>query len=478
MNNRTSPGNLLKLLLGPILFALCLTLMPFNQFQNASLGVGIWMIVWWTTQVIPIGVTALLPMILFPAMGIDSLKNVTSHYANPIIYLFFGGFILGLALERWNLHQRLALNILRISGSRPRNIIAGSMIATAIMSMWISNTAATMMMLPIGLSIVALVENQIKASREKRNFSLCLLLGLAFSANVGGMATLIGTPPNLVLAALVKESLGVEIGFSEWLLFALPLAAILFVIILQINARLVFPVRNESLSGLGEMISQKIQVLGRPQSGEIRVFFVFVATALLWIFRGPLSDVSGLGFLSDPLIAIMAAVSLFALPSGEGRQLLTWEDTRFLPWEILLLFGGGLALAGGLESSGVVHIFGSAIAGFHGFHWFLVVLLLTFVAIFLTEGMSNVALVSVFIPIAIVIAPGLGGSGLELAIPLTLGASCAFMLPIATPPNAIVFASNKITMAEMARTGFIINIFCTILIALYCYFLVPKIFSL
>lgn len=477
MTSKNSIGNVIKLLSGPLLFLLIWLFAPFDHYQNATLGVAIWMIFWWTTQVLPIGVTALLPMILFPAMGIDSIKNVTVNYANPIIYLFFGGFVQGLALEKWNLHQRLALNILRISGTRPRNIIAGSMLATAIMSMWISNTAATMMMLPIGLSIVALIENQLKANREKRHFALCLLLGLAFSANVGGMATLIGTPPNLVLAALVSENMGVEIGFSEWFLFALPISAILFLAILQINVRLVFPVKNDSLKDLSQMISQKIQLLGKPRVGEIKVFLVFLSTALLWIFRAPLSTIESLSFLSDPLIAVLAAVSLFAIPSGEGRQLLTWEDTRYLPWDILLLFGGGLSLAAGLESSGVVQLLGNAITAFQGIHWLLVVLLITFISVFLTEGMSNVALVSVFIPIALIIAPSLGGSGLELAIPLTLGAGCAFMLPIATPPNAIVFASNKITMAEMARTGFIINVFAIIFIALYCYYLVPRFFG-
>jgi len=477
MNSKNSMWNVVKLLSGPLFFLLIWLLGPFDHFQNATLGVAIWMIFWWTTQIIPIGVTALLPMILFPAMGIDSIKNVTVNYANPIIYLFFGGFVLGLALEKWNLHQRLALNILRISGTRPRNIIAGSMLATAIMSMWISNTAATMMMLPIGLSIVSLIENQLEANREKRNFALCLLLGLAFSANVGGMATLIGTPTNLVLAALVSESLGVQIGFSEWFMFALPISAILFFAILQINVRFVFPVKNDSLKDLSQMISQKIQLLGKPGAGEIKVFLVFLSTALLWIFRAPLSTIESLSFLSDPLIAVLAAVSLFAIPSGEGRQLLKWEDTCNLPWDILLLFGGGLSLAAGLESSGVVQLLGNAIIEFQGIDWLLVVLLITFISVFLTECMSNVALVSVFIPIAIIIAPSLGGSGLELAIPLTLGASCAFMLPIATPPNAIVFASNKITMAEMVRTGFIINVFATIFIALYCYYLVPRFFG-
>jgi sodium-dependent dicarboxylate transporter 2/3/5 len=434
------------------------------------------MITWWITQVIPIGVTALLPMVLFPLLGVEGLKTVTANYAHPIIYLFFGGFVLGLAIEKWNLHQRFALFILKKSGNKPRKIILGSMLATAVMSMWISNTASTMMMLPIGLSITQLLSDQFPSEHAAKQFTLCLLLGLAYAANIGGIATLIGTPPNLVLAALAGETLGVEIGFSEWLIMALPVTAMLFFLAHLLNTRLLFPVRSDVFAGLRALLDEKVKKLGRPRSGERRVRLVFIATALLWIFRSPLSTLPGMGFLSDPIIAIASAVVLFILPSGEGRPLLEWEDTRSLPWDILLLFGGGLSMASGLASSGLVDLLGNVLTDSGALSWFVVIAIISLASIFLTEGMSNVALVSVLVPIGFAVAIPLGGDPLELAIPLTIAASCAFMLPIATPPNAIVFSSNIITIKQMMRAGFAMNIVAAIIISIYAYFVVPLIF--
>jgi sodium-dependent dicarboxylate transporter 2/3/5 len=415
-------------------------------------------------------------MVLFPALGVESLKSVTSNYANPIIYLFFGGFVLGLAIERWNLHQRFALIILKKSGNQPRMIIFGSMLATAIMSMWISNTASTMMMLPIGLSITQLLQDQFPSEKACNQFTLCLLLGLAYAANIGGIATLIGTPPNLVLAALAGETLGIEIGFTDWFIMALPLTALLFLLAHFVNTRILFRVQSNRLSGMRELLDQKIEKLGPQGSGEKRVQLVFLATALLWIFRTPLSKLPGMDFLSDPIIAVASAVSLFIIPSGERGPLLTWDDTRSLPWDILLLFGGGLSMASGLASSGLVELLGGILSDSGAIPWFLIIAIIVLAAIFFTEGMSNVALVSVLVPIAFAVAVPLGGDPLELAIPLTIAASCAFMLPIATPPNAIVFSSNCITMQQMMRAGFLLNILATILISVYAYYIVPLIF--
>jgi sodium-dependent dicarboxylate transporter 2/3/5 len=465
-----------KLALGPIVFLLLVFLVPLEYSQTKVIGVAGWMITWWITQVIPIGATALLPMVLFPALGVESLKSVTSNYANPIIYLFFGGFVLGLAIERWNLHQRFALIILKKSGNQPRMIIFGSMLATAIMSMWISNTASTMMMLPIGLSITQLLQDQFPSEKACNQFTLCLLLGLAYAANIGGIATLIGTPPNLVLAALAGETLGIEIGFTDWFIMALPLTALLFLLAHFVNTRILFRVQSNRLSGMRELLDQKIEKLGPQGSGEKRVQLVFLATALLWIFRTPLSKLPGMDFLSDPIIAVASAVSLFIIPSGERGPLLTWDDTRSLPWDILLLFGGGLSMASGLASSGLVELLGGILSDSGAIPWFLIIAIIVLAAIFFTEGMSNVALVSVLVPIAFAVAVPLGGDPLELAIPLTIAASCAFMLPIATPPNAIVFSSNCITMQQMMRAGFLLNILATILISVYAYYIVPLIF--
>lgn len=471
------PIRMLKTISGPIAFLLSLWLLPFDPLQNKMFGAALWMIVWWTTEAIPIGVTALLPMVLFPALGISDIKTVSANYGNPIIYLFFGGFVLGLAIEKWNLHKRLALNILKRSGSKPRNIVAGSMLATALMSMWISNTAATMMMLPIGMSIITLLEDQFESARARRNFSICLLLGLAFAANIGGMATLIGTPPNLVFAAIIEETDGIEVGFGDWFLFALPITIVLFFAILYINTGLVYKIGQGALTGLKPMIETRLKHLGKPDKAEKRVLLVFALTAALWIFRSPLSNLPGLGFLSDTTIALMSVFALFLLPGNDGLRLLVWGDVRKLPWDILLLFGGGLSLAAGLSSSGLVSDLGEAITGLSNWHWFLIVLLMTGLAVFITEAMSNVALVTILVPITLVIAPVLGGSGLELAIPATLGASCAFMLPIATPPNAIVFSSKLIHMNQMMRAGALINLVAMLLIAIYSYFMVPLIFG-
>jgi sodium-dependent dicarboxylate transporter 2/3/5 len=468
---------MLKIISGPFAFLLALWLLPFDPIQNKMFGAALWMIVWWTTEAIPIGVTALLPMVLFPALGISDLKTVSANYGNPIIYLFFGGFVLGLAIEKWNLHKRLALNILKRSGSKPRNIIAGSMLATALMSMWISNTAATMMMLPIGMSIISLLEDQFESARSKRNFAICLLLGLAFAANIGGMATLIGTPPNLVFAAIIEETEGIEVGFGTWFVFALPISILLFFAVLHINTSLVFRLDKHPLSGLKPMIETRLRHLGKPDNPEKKVIWVFFATATLWIFRSPLSEIPGLGFLSDTVIALLAVFALFLLPGKDGLRLLEWSDVRKLPWDILLLFGGGLSLAAGLASSGLVSELGQSISGLKSWDWFWIILLITGLAVFITEAMSNVALVTILVPITLVIAPALGGPGLELAIPATLGASCAFMLPIATPPNAIVFSSKMINMHEMIRAGVLINILATIFIAIYAYYMIPFVFN-
>lgn len=462
-----------KLALGPLVFILLYLLIPLNGAQSKVIGVAGWMITWWITQVIPIGVTALLPMVMFPALGVEDLKSVTANYANPIIYLFFGGFVLGIAIERWNLHQRFALAILKKSGNKPRKIILGSMLATAVMSMWISNTASTMMMLPIGLSITQLLKEQFPSAQACNQFTLCLLLGLAYAANIGGIATLIGTPPNLVLAALAGETLGIEISFANWMLMALPVTSLLFIIAFWLNTRVLFPIQGDGLEGMKTLINSKVGRLGPPGKGEKRVRLVFIVTALLWIFRSPLSSLPGMDFLNDPLIAVSAAISLFIIPSGEHGPLLVWEDTRSLPWDILLLFGGGLSMASGLAESGMVELMGNVLSDSGAVPWIAIIAIITFAAIFLTEGMSNTALVSIVIPIAFAVAIPLGGEPLELAIPLTIAASCAFMLPIATPPNAIVFSSNCITMQQMMRAGFLMNILAAIVIALYGYLVVP-----
>jgi len=468
-------NRIIKLLLGPALFALSF-LIPLELVQSSTIGIIAWMIAWWVSRPIPIGATSLLPLVLFPIAGVGTLKEVAANYAHPIIYLFFGGFILGLAIEKWNLHKRFSLNILKRSGNNPKRIILAGMLATSIMSMWISNTASTLMMLPIGMSMIELLESKLADKSSRINFGICLLLGLAYAANIGGMATLIGTPPNLVLAAFSEEALGVEIGFSTWFMMALPLVALLFCLAFLVLTRVVFPIQRKPIQGVKELVTIELNKLGKLGIAERRVQIVFICTALLWIFRAQLNKVPGLEFLNDSIIAVMSALALFIIPNGEGKGLILWADTKKLPWDILLLFGGGLSIAAMIKTSGLVQEVGNLIGSGQSYEWILLILMLTALAIFLTEGMSNLALVSVLIPILFTVAPLLGGDPLELAIPVTLAASCAFMLPIATPPNAIVFSSERMTMSNMIRAGFVMNLVCVIIITAWSYFVVPLLF--
>ncbi|HBF21892.1 MAG: anion transporter [Owenweeksia sp.] len=440
--------------------------------QVRMIGVLLWMLLWWITSALPVGVTALLPIVLFPMLDILNLKDTTANYANPVIYLFLGGFILGLAIEKWNLHKRIALNIMKISGEKPSRIVLGSMLATALLSMWISNTATAVMMLPIGMSVVKLLNKQFEDHSGGQNFALTIMLGIAYAANIGGIATLIGTPPNLVLASIVSESDMPALSFAQWLFFALPLSAILFIFTYWINSHLIFPIRIKRLKGIRELITTELLTMGGIQRGEKRVLIVMLGAALLWIFRAQLSLVPGLENLSDPVIAIFASIALFAWPSGseKGEPLLVWKDTKKLPWGILLLFGGGISLAKGLEVTNIVDLVGEWISNSPIQSALFSILLVCAFSVFLTEVMSNVALVSVFIPVSFVIARNLGLSEMQLALPLTVGASCAFMFPISTPPNAIVFSSGYIRMNQMARSGILLNLICVVIISLYCYF--------
>ncbi|MBO6647338.1 MAG: DASS family sodium-coupled anion symporter [Balneolaceae bacterium] len=457
--------------MGPILFFAGAAIGGFDNDQALMIGIMLWMLSWWITEVVPLAVTALLPMILFPMAGILELRETTINYANPVIYLFFGGFVLGLAIEKWGLHKRIALNIMNLAGEKPSRVILGCMLATSLLSMWISNTATTVMMLPIGMSVVALLKDKIDDGAGAKNFALTLMLGIAYAANIGGITTLIGTPPNLVLASIVDETGLDPLGFSEWLFFAFPLVIILFTAVYLINTKLVFPVRIKKLEGISELISGELKGLGKIGKSERNVLMILVVTALLWIFRAQLTKIIWLEGLNDTIIAIFASIMLFIWPSEKkSTPILVWSDTKKLPWDILLLFGGGISLAKGLEITNVVGILGDWISTTVAPNPLLVILVVCAFAVFLTEVMSNVALVAVFIPVSFVIAQNFGFSELQLAIPLTIGASCAFMFPISTPPNAIVFSSGYINMNQMARVGIILNITCILIITLYSYF--------
>jgi sodium-dependent dicarboxylate transporter 2/3/5 len=454
---------------GPLLF-LIVFFLPHQGVDEPSwrvLALAAWMLVWWLTETVNLAVTALLPLVLLPLMGVMPLNDVSPNYANPLVYLFFGGFILALAIEKWNLHKRIALHIIKITGTSTMRIFMGLMIATAFLSMWISNTATAVMMLPISITIVDLID-----SEKKTRLAIIVLIGLAWSANIGGMATLIGTPPNLVLAGFMKEELNREIYFSEWIVFGLPLAIALLGVAFVLLGMLLPRSQRQKVSGEAALLlDEELKKLGPLSVGEKRVLFVFVVTALAWIFRKQLVDLTGLDELSDTVIALLAGIFLFVTPSGEANheRLLVWKDTQRLEWGILILFGGGLALASAIQQSTWVTRIGDLIGSIGLESPFLLIIIITFLAVFVTEVISNMALVTALLPLIAALAVGSNMDVYELALPLTLGASCAFMLPMATPPNAIVFSSGRLTVATMAKFGFWMNLLSIGIIILLMY---------
>lgn len=468
---------LLILALGPILF-LAVQALPLDSSQAVVLGTLAWMLAWWMSNQIPLGLAALLPIILFPLAGILGAKDVGALYGHPIIFLFLGGFALGLAIEKWDLHRRIALRILLVSGAAPARILLGAMSATALLSMWISNTATAVMMLPIGVSLYRLLESKLGEGKSARNFGVALMLGIAYAANIGGMATLIGTPPNLVFASLSSSSLAREVAFADWMLFAFPLSFVLFILVWFSLSKLLFKSDGIPIEGLKPMLQKELNLLGPMQSSERRVALVLVAMALLWVFRGQLNRISIFSDLSDTIIAIAGMVALFVIPAGGGKKaLLREKDLGKLPWNIILLFGGGLSLAKALEVTQVVQSLADIILSSGWDSAFTVSFLICLFAVFLTEVMSNVALVSVFVPVAFIIGQQLGVDEWLLAIPLTLGSSCAFMFPVATPPNAIVYSSGFIRTKDMARAGLVFNVISVILISVYSFYLIPIVFG-
>jgi len=468
-------------LLGPIICALILWL-PFtiiNEQMDPVIAVAAWMIIWWITEAVSISVTALLPLALFPLLGILDIKSVASNYANPIVYLFFGGFIIALALEKVNLHKRIALSILKITGTKANGIILGFMISTALMSMWISNTASTVVMLPIAISVIGLLMNDTDGFTKKdQNFALAIMLGIAFSANIGGMATLIGTPPNSVMLAFLNEQYQIDIGFFQWMTMGVPFSIIMLAIAYFFIVHVFYPNKLGIISASGNIIQTEIDKLGRITKAEKIVLAIFILTACAWILRGPINNWFPSLKLTDTTIAMIAAVAMFIVPLDlkKGSFPLQWEDTRRLPWGILVLFGGGLALASGLTQAGFIDMIGEYMAA--KAHWsiWVITLVLIILMLFMTELMSNVALVTILIPLVVGISIGLDVPILYMVVPVTLAASCAFMLPMATPPNAIVFASGHVKVHEMARIGIVLNVISVLLLMVVAYYIVPLIF--
>lgn len=468
-------------LAGPLLCILVL-LLPFdivNPAIDRVIAIAIWMIVWWITEAVSISVTALIPLALFPLLGIGDIKSVASNYANPIVYLFFGGFVIALALEKVQLHKRIALSILKITGTKANGIVLGFMIATALMSMWISNTASTVVMLPIAVSVIQLLMNDADGfTKNDKNFALSIMLGIAFAANIGGMSTLIGTPPNSVMLAFLNDSYNIDIGFFQWMQMGVPFAILMLTITYFCITRIFFPNRLGNIGGSGAIIQTELNKLGKMSRGEKIVLIIFLCTAIAWMLRSYLNTLLPNITLTDTTISVIAALAMFIIPLDlkKGKFPLDWKDTSRLPWGILILFGGGLALASGLKDAGFIDMIGDYISGQTDWSMWVVTAVLIFLMLFMTELMSNVALVTILIPLVVGIALGMDVPILQMVIPVTLASSCAFMLPMATPPNAIVFASGHVRVSQMARIGILLNLISVGLLFALAYWIVPLLF--
>ena len=468
---------MIGIIAGPVGFALVLLLVRpegLSPAATAILAATVWIAIWWITEAIPIAATALLPIVLFPLTGGLDLQSTTASYGHRYIFLYIGGFLLAIAIEKWNLHRRIALSIICLVGTSVTSIILGFMIATAALSMWISNTATSVMMLPIGMAIIAQLQDNPKTDEDENLiFGKALMLSIAYSASIGGMATLIGTPPNLVLAGVVQELYGIEISFLQWLMFGLPISLVLLAICWLYLTRVAFTFRQKSFPGGRQEIKNQLQALGRLGFEEKLVLTVFVATALAWISRSFVQKQLGLfPRLDDTIIAMTAGLVLFLLPSRSRKTpLLTWEDSKNLPWNIILLFGGGMALAEGFKTSGLAQWIGSQMTLLDGVSLILLVLILVTAVNFLTEITSNLATTSMLLPILAPMAQSIDVHPYILMVSATVAASCAFMLPVATPPNAVVFGSGYLRIPDMVRTGIWMNLISIVLLSLFVYFL-------
>lgn len=439
-------------------------------------AVTILMGIWWITEAIPISGTALLPIVLFPVLGVGSISSATTPYANPLIFLFMGGFIIAVAMEKWQLHKRIAISILNVVGVKPSSIIVGFIISASFLSMWVSNTATAIMMLPIAVSILDLLNSDDK--KGKINFEIALILSIAYACNIGGMGTLIGTPPNALLAGFLNENYGIEISFLQWMMIGVPIMLVSLPIMYFVLTKLVYPIKLQELEGGKELIRTQMDALGSISGQEKKVAIVFVSAALMWIFRPFLGDI--LPGLSDAGIAILASVVLFMIPSGnhDSEGLLIWSDTKRLPWGVLILFGGGLSMASAISSTGLASWIGNGIGGLSTWPIVLIIIIVITLIVFLTEMTSNTASTAAFLPILASVAIGLGQNPLLLAIPTVLGASCAFMLPVATPPNAIVYGSGKITIPEMSKAGLWLNMVFIMLLSVASLTLISWVFGI
>ncbi len=442
--------------------------MSHEAWKCACMG-GL-MAVWWSTEAVPIPIGALLPIILVPALGLGTMDQATSPYANSTIYLFLGGFIIGLAMEKWNLHRRIALNIINFVGYRGWYQIAGFMLATAFLSMWVSNSATAIMMLPIALSVITLVVDE--NNEDHRRFATSLLLAVAYGASIGGIATLIGTPPNALLSAFMLEEYDIYIGFAQWMLIGVPVSALMLVATWGWLCKKRF---NLNVENAKEVITAEHAKLGAWSRGEYTIAIIFTLTAASWVFLPLLKPY--LPFLTDTTIAIFFALLLFIVPINAKKRIfvMDWDTAHTLPWGTLLLFGGGLSLASAVTRSGLASWIAETLGGIQGIAPILVIGVIVLIIIFLTEMTSNTATAAAFLPLMGALAMTQGIPPEFYTVPAAIAASCAFMMPVATPPNTVIFGSGKVPIGKMIRAGFFLNIVGVLIVTIAAYFITPYI---
>lgn len=474
------------LLLGPVVFLLLIVLPTPEGLSDSGAHVAAvtaLMAIWWISEAVPIPATALLPIALFPLLGVMDAQQVTAAYANHLIYLFMGGFLIAVTIEKWHLHKRIALHTVLLTGTSPNRIILGFMIATAFLSMWISNTAAAMMMVTIGLAVIkqtkslfpeTVAEQPETEQNSTVTFGTILMLGIAYASSIGGVATLIGTPPNAILAGVLESNYDMHISFGKWMLFALPLSIIMLALTWLFLTRVVYRNTLKELPGGLALIQSQLAELGNMQKPEKRVLIVFIAVAASWLLNSFI-EVEALSLVTDSTIAITGAIVLFLIPSGnaKGESLLDWNTATNIPWDIIVLFGGGFALANGFADSGLTQWIAQQLTAIRGIHIIVLIGTITLLVIFLTEVTSNTATASIMIPVMGAVAIAMNIHPMAVMTTVAIAASYAFMLPVATPPNAIVFASRSVTIPQMVKIGFALNLISAILITLFILVVLP-----
>ncbi|MFD1707825.1 SLC13 family permease [Siminovitchia sediminis] len=485
-NRRDSYSKVQKigLILGPLLFLLTQIFFApegLSPEGKSVLAVTLWVATWWVTEAIPIPAASLLPIILLPMTGAVSGSEVTTSYGDPIIFLFLGGFFIAIAMEKWNLHKRIAITIISLIGTNVQRIVLGFMAATGFLSMWVSNTAAVMMMIPIGTAIVYQAAAAMKKTNpsDSRNFEKGVILAIGYAGTIGGLGTLIGTPPNIILAATVNKLFGIQISFAGWMVFAIPVVVIMIIGTWLYITKIAFPVKLKELPGGKELIEKEKASLGKISYEEKMVLAVFLFAAFMWITRTFIwENAVGITTLSDTLIAILAAVLLFLIPAkGKGR-IVEWDSAKDIPWGVLLLFGGGLSIAGGFIDTGLAEWMGTQLTVLEGVHFLLIIFSATALVLGLTEFTSNTATATMILPVLGSLALAINVHPYALMVPAAMAANCAFMMPVGTPPNAIMFATGKLKLIDMIRAGFWVNVFVLILIVAVVFLLLPVLWGI